>query len=165
MRLLLASVLCLALAASAQQSPLAPHSMYEPPMAAAAATLAASSANVPADLLTTGEKTQWRQTAHYDEAVAIMRRLEKLSPQVKVMQFGTTAQGRAMYMMIVSSDKAFTPAAAAKTNKAVILIQSGIHSAWRNRKPPPRCGSPCRSARPPSASSMPSPTRWVARLI
>ena len=30
--------------------------------------------------------------------------------------------------MIVSSDKAFTPAAAAKTNKAVILIQSGIHS-------------------------------------
>jgi hypothetical protein len=102
--------------------------MYEPPMAAAAATLAASSANVPADLLTTGEKTQWRQTAHYDEAVAIMRRLEKLSPQVKVMQFGTTAQGRAMYMMIVSSDKAFTPATAAKTNKAVILIQSGIHS-------------------------------------
>jgi hypothetical protein len=33
-----------------------------------------------------------------------------------------------MYAMIVSSDKAFTPAAAAKTNKAVILIQSGIHS-------------------------------------
>jgi hypothetical protein len=33
-----------------------------------------------------------------------------------------------MYALIVSSDKAFTPAAAAKTNKAVILIQSGIHS-------------------------------------
>ena len=33
-----------------------------------------------------------------------------------------------MYAMIVSSDLAFTPAAAAKTNKAVILIQSGIHS-------------------------------------
>lgn len=33
-----------------------------------------------------------------------------------------------MYALIVSSDHAFTPAAAAKTNKAVILIQSGIHS-------------------------------------
>ena len=116
------------LTASAQQSPLVPHSMYEPPMAAAAATLAASSANVPADLLTTGEKTQWRQTARYDEAVRIMRRLAVLSSQVKVIQFGTTAQGRPMYAMIVSSDKAFTPAAPAKTNKAVILIQSGIHA-------------------------------------
>ncbi len=33
-----------------------------------------------------------------------------------------------MYALIVSSDHAFTPAAAAKTNKAIILIQSGIHS-------------------------------------
>ena len=33
-----------------------------------------------------------------------------------------------MYVLIISSDRAFTPAAAAKTNKAVILIQSGIHS-------------------------------------
>ena len=57
-----------------------------------------------------------------------MRRLAALSPEVKVIQFGTTSQGRAMYAMIVSSDKAFTPAAAAKTSKAVILIQSGIHS-------------------------------------
>jgi murein tripeptide amidase MpaA len=114
--------------ASAQQNPLVPHSMYEPPMAAAAASLTASAANVPADLLTTGEKTQWQQTARYDEAVRMMRRLAALSPAVKVIQFGTTSQGRAMYAMIVSSDKAFTPAAAAGTNKAVILIQSGIHS-------------------------------------
>jgi murein tripeptide amidase MpaA len=114
--------------ASAQQNPLVPHSMYEPPMAAAAATLTASAAHVPADLVTTGEKTQWQQTAHYDEAVRIMRRLAVLSPEVKVIQFGTTSQGRAMYAMIVSSDKAFTPADAAKANKAVILIQSGIHA-------------------------------------
>ncbi len=130
-RFALVSFVVLALSlvsASAQQDPLVPHSMYEPPMAAAAATLTASSANVPADLLTTGEKTQWHQTARYDEAVRIMRRMAILSPEVKVIQFGTTSQGRAMYAMIVSSDRAFTPAAAAKTDKAVILIQSGIHS-------------------------------------
>jgi murein tripeptide amidase MpaA len=116
------------ISALAQQSPLVPHSMYEPPMAAAAASLTGSSANVPADLLTTGEKTQWQQTARYDEAIRIMRRLAALSPEVKVIQFGTTSQGRAMYAMIVSSDKTFSPAAAVKTDKAVILIQSGIHS-------------------------------------
>src|ERR1700730_9072602 len=37
-------------------------------------------------------------------------------------------------------------------------------SAWRSRKAPPRCGSPCSSARPPSVSSMPSSTKPVARL-
>ena len=125
----LSAVLALSLGSAwAQQNPLVPHSMYEPPMAAAAATLTASSAHVPPELLTTGEKTLWRQTARYEEAVRIMRRMAVLSPEVKVIQFGTTSQGRAMFAMIVSSDRAFTPAAAAKSNKAVILIQSGIHS-------------------------------------
>jgi hypothetical protein len=102
--------------------------MYEPPAAKAAVSLAASSANVPADLLTTGEKTQWRQTGNYAEVVALMRKMEQASPMVKVVQFGTTSEDRTMYAMILSSDRAFTPAAAAKTSKAVILIQSGIHS-------------------------------------
>jgi hypothetical protein len=114
--------------AIAQQSALQPHSMYEPPAAKATASLAASSANVPADLLTTGEKTDWQQTGVYAEAVALMRKLQQMSPQVKMVQFGTTSEGRALYALILSSDRAFTPAAAAKTDKAVILIQSGIHS-------------------------------------
>ena len=78
--------------------------------------------------MTTGEKTQWHETGTYGETVALMRRMERMSPMVKMEQFGVTAQGRAMYVLIVSSDRAFTPAAAAKTQKAVILIQSGIHS-------------------------------------
>jgi hypothetical protein len=134
MRFISNSIVCLAFAfalagwSPAQQNPLAPHSMYEPPMAAAAASMAASTAKSPADLLTTGEKTAWRQTGLYAETVGIMRKIEQRSPFVKVVQFGTTSQGRPMYLMIVSSDKAFTPEAAAKTNKAVVLIQSGIHS-------------------------------------
>jgi murein tripeptide amidase MpaA len=129
MRLPLTLALCLTAATlHAQQSPLAPHSMYEPPMAAAAQTLADSTANVAPDLITTGEKTGWQKTGLYDETVRIMNRIAAISPQAKVIQFATTAQGRAMYAMILSSDKAFTPAAAARTSKAVILIQSGIHA-------------------------------------
>jgi len=114
--------------AIAQQEALQPHSMYEPPAAAAAASLAASTKGAPASLLTTGEKSDWKQTGDYAEAVSLMRKLQAMSPLVKMVQFGTTSQGRAMYALIVSSDRAFTPAEAAKTNKAVILIQSGIHS-------------------------------------
>ncbi|MCU1322889.1 MAG: putative carboxypeptidase [Acidobacteriaceae bacterium] len=117
-----------AMSVSAQQQALSPHSAYEPAAAKAAASLAASGVGAPADLLTTGEKSGWEKTGTYDETVAMMRAMEKRSPLVKVIQFGTTAEGRAMYAMVVSSDRAFTPALAAKTDKAVILIQSGIHS-------------------------------------
>src|SRR5205807_1641845 len=47
------------------QDPIAPHSAFEPPAARAAASLSASTKASPADLLTTGEKTDWRQTEPY----------------------------------------------------------------------------------------------------
>jgi hypothetical protein len=110
------------------QDPIAPHSAYEPPAAKAAASLAASTKDAPQDLITTGEKTDWNETAPYAEAVEIARRLEKASRSVKVLDIGKTPEGRTMIAMIVSKDRAFTPEAAARTNKAVIMIQSGIHA-------------------------------------
>jgi murein tripeptide amidase MpaA len=127
-RSLLVCLVMVTVGAVAQQSAIEPHSGYEPPMAKAAASLAASTAGVKPELLTTGEKTDWNQTGRYDEVVTLIHRMEKMSPYIKVVQFGTTPEGRPMEAVIVSSDKAFTPEAAAKTDKAVILIQSGIHS-------------------------------------
>ena len=121
--------LCLApFTLSAQREALRPHSAYEPPMAAAAVTLAASQSSAPADLLTTGEKTNWQQTGDYAEVQRLMRAMEKRSPSVRVIQFGTTPENRPMEAMIVSRDRAFSPEAARKTGKPIILIQSGIHS-------------------------------------
>jgi len=125
---MLRSALWLAALSAFAQDPIAPHSAIEPPAAKAAASLAASTHASPPDLLTTGEKTDWNETAPYAEAVEISRRLEKASRAVKVVEFGTTPEGRAMIALIVSKDRAFTPEAASRTNKAVIFIQSGIHS-------------------------------------
>jgi murein tripeptide amidase MpaA len=124
LRFSLLIVTCVALA----QDPIAPHSAIEPPAAKAAASLAASTKASPPDLLTTGEKTDWNETAPYAEAVEISRKLEKASRFVKVVEFGTTPEGRAMIALIVSKDRAFTPEAASHTNKVVIFIQSGIHA-------------------------------------
>ncbi len=101
-------LLLLAVSAFAQD-PIAPHSAIEPPAAQAAASLAASTKASPPDLLTTGEKTGWNETAPYAEAVEISHRLEKASRAVKVVEFGTTPEGRAMIALIVSKDRAFTP--------------------------------------------------------
>src|SRR5215467_5357854 len=118
----------LVLVTLAFQSPIAPHSNFEPPAAAAAAALTASTKASPPDLLTTGEKSDWNETGPYSETVEIAYRLEKASRFVKVLDVGTTPEGRTMIALVVSKDRAFTPEAAAKTNKAVIFIQSGIHA-------------------------------------
>ncbi len=102
--------------------------MFEPPAAKAAASLTESTKESPADLITTGEKTDWNETAPYGEAVEISKRLERASRFVKVIDVGKTAEGRTMIGLVVSKDRAFTPEAARRTNKAIILIQSGIHA-------------------------------------
>jgi murein tripeptide amidase MpaA len=107
---------------------IAPHSAIEPAAAGAAVSLGASAQGAPADLITTGEKSDWNLTGPYSEAVELAHRLERASRFVKVVDFGVTPEGRAMIALVVSKDRAFTPEAAARTNKAIILIQSGIHS-------------------------------------
>jgi hypothetical protein len=110
------------------QDPIAPHSASEPAAAKAAASLTASTKESPQNLLTTGEKTGWNETAPYAEAVEISHRLERASKFVKLMDIGTTPEGRTMIALVVSKDRAFTPDDAAKSGKAVIMIQSGIHA-------------------------------------
>ena len=105
-----------------------PHSAFEPPVARAAASLTASTKDARRDLLTTGEKSDWNETAPYAEAVELARRFERASRFVKVLDIGTTPEGRTMIAIVVSRDRAFTPRAAAKTGKAIIMIQSGIHA-------------------------------------
>lgn len=127
--MLRAAFLTLALCwVASAQDPISPQSAMEPPAAKAAASLAASTKASPPDLLTTGEKSDWNETAPYAEAVDIAHKLEKASRAVKVLDIGTSPEGRSIIALIVSKDRAFTPEAAARTNKVIIFIQSGIHS-------------------------------------
>src|ERR1700722_10608608 len=116
------SRLCLA------QDPIAPHSAIEPPAAKAAASLSASTKASPPDLITTGEKSDWNETAPYAEADEIVHSPGRPSREVKLLQIGPTPENLPLVALIVSKDRAFTPEAAARTNKAIIMIQSGIHA-------------------------------------
>ena len=84
--------------------------------------------NVPRIWLTKTERTQWKQTADYDETMRYCRQLEAGSRWVKVESFGRTGQGRELPLLIVSKDRAFTPEAARALGKPIVLIQNGIHS-------------------------------------
>jgi hypothetical protein len=112
----------------AQISSLPLHSAYEPPAAAKAESITASTQAAPKDLLTVAESTQFKETGTYSESLALYARFAKASPFAKLVTLGQTPEGRDIVMLIVSKDKAFTPEAAGKTGKPIVLIQNGIHA-------------------------------------
>jgi hypothetical protein len=92
-----------------------------------AQTLRDSTARAPKDLLTVAEKSDWKETGNYEEAVNFYRQLAARSPYARLLDIGATPQGRRMYALIVSKDKAFAQAEVKATGKPVLLLQNGIH--------------------------------------
>lgn len=80
------------------------------------------------DFATVTEKNDFRVTASYSETVDFYKRLDEASEYAKLTVFGQTPQQRDLHCLIVSKDKAFTPEAAKKTAKAILLVQNGIHA-------------------------------------
>ncbi len=93
----------------------------------ASRSLRESTARAPKDLLTVAEKTDWKETGNYDEAVSFYRQLAARSPYARLVDLGATPQGRRMYALVVSKDKAFAQAEVRATGKPVLLLQNGIH--------------------------------------
>jgi hypothetical protein len=109
-------------------SPLPPHSGFEPPAAEQAESLTGSTRAAPKDLLTVAETSGFKETGRYAESLDLYRKLAAASALAKLVTLGKTPEGREIVMLIASKDKAFTPEAAAKTGKPVVLIQNGIHA-------------------------------------
>jgi len=79
-------------------------------------------------LLTRAELTDYAETGRYEETVEFCRQLAKVSPAVHLTSFGTSAAGRPLPLVIVSRSRAFTPQAAARSGKLLVLIQCCIHA-------------------------------------
>jgi hypothetical protein len=83
----------------------------------------------PDEWLTVAEKTDFRATSSYDQTIVYLYRLEAAAPElIRVTDFGRSGQGRPLPLVIVSSESAFSPEAAAATGKPILLIQSCIHA-------------------------------------
>lgn len=79
------------------------------------------------DWATPAEASGFTRTPRYAETMAYFERLDAASPQVAMLAFGTTPQGRAMRAVIVSKEGVTTPEAAHATGKPVVFIQAAIH--------------------------------------
>ena len=77
---------------------------------------------------TPAEKTNYRQTPNYADTIAFAEQLADASPAIDYRGFGHSGQGRELPLLIASETQTFTPEAARRENKAVVLIQACIHS-------------------------------------
>ena len=77
---------------------------------------------------TCAERTNYAQTGRYDEAVDFCRRLAAASPHAHYASLGVTGEGRELPLLILSRDRTFSPDAARRSGKTLVLIQNCIHS-------------------------------------
>lgn len=77
---------------------------------------------------TTYERSGYVQTGSYAEAVSYCRKLAAASPWARVIQWGASPEGRPMIALVMSKERAFTPEAARKSRKPLVVINNGIHS-------------------------------------
>lgn len=74
------------------------------------------------------ETADFEATPSYEETIAFLRQIEARMPEMKLSFYGTSPQGRPMPLVVVSKEKAFTPADAVRAGKPVVMIQNGIHA-------------------------------------
>ena len=78
--------------------------------------------------VTPSEATKFRQSPSYADTVAWLKKLDAASPELQMISIGRSAEGRDIWMVIASRDRAFTPDALRRSGKATLLAQGGIHS-------------------------------------
>jgi murein tripeptide amidase MpaA len=78
--------------------------------------------------VTPSERDQLRTTPRYDETVAYLKRLVAAAPQLKMISIGKSDEGRDVWMVIASKERAFTPEGLRKSGKPTLLAQGGIHA-------------------------------------
>src|ERR1044072_2530928 len=84
--------------------------------------------SVPAEWLTHAERTDYRETPRYAETIEYAQRLDRASPLIMFRSFGKSGEGRDLPLLIATEGETFTPEAARRAQKAVILIQACIHA-------------------------------------
>ena len=77
--------------------------------------------------LTRPEATKFVETSSYDDVVKYMELMAKASPQIHLMTYGYTFEGRRLPMAVVGAPDA-SPASVRKTGKTRIFVQGNIHA-------------------------------------
>ena len=77
--------------------------------------------------ITPAERTALVESPNYDATIAYLEQLCAKSPWLSLVEFGRSAQGRPLYLVIASTEANPTPESLHASGKPVLLAQAGIH--------------------------------------
>jgi murein tripeptide amidase MpaA len=78
--------------------------------------------------ITPAEAAAFERTPRYEETVAWLRRLVAAAPELHLLSLGKSAEGRDLWMVVASRERARTPQALRASGKPTLLVQAGIHA-------------------------------------
>ena len=79
--------------------------------------------------ITPAEASHFKTTPSYADTRAYLERLAAAAPNtIKLTRFGVSPEGRDLMLVIATSNGEFTPEAARKSGKQILLVQAGIHA-------------------------------------
>lgn len=82
----------------------------------------------PEELITLVEQTDFVQTPKAEQTMAYFQKLADYSPMVNLSTFGQSAQGRDLVAVVLDKDGLQNPEKIRKKGRAIILVESCIHS-------------------------------------
>ena len=77
--------------------------------------------------LTRAERTDYRETSHYEDVLQFPSDLQSGSANLRLASIGTSDEGRRIPLAIVSKPLVATPIEARRNGKLVVYIQANIH--------------------------------------
>ena len=110
---------CLVTAATSPAAPARTQAQTPAPPAAAAP---------PAGPKTTAEATDYAATSTYADVMAYIRELQKLSPFLRVETLATTAEGRAVPLVVIGKPLPQDPLALRTDRRIPVYIEANIHA-------------------------------------
>lgn len=84
---------------------------------------------VPKDLLTVAEQSDFQATSKHSEVVELCQRLAKASPRIKLIaDAGTTGEGRKQPLLVIADPPVGTPEEARVSKKIIVMAFANIHA-------------------------------------
>jgi hypothetical protein len=94
-----------------------------------------SLALAPADRwVTPAEQARFERTPRYDETIAYLKLLAAAAPELRLVSLGKSPEGRDVWMVIASKERAFAPETLRATRKPTVFAQAGIHAGEMDGK-------------------------------
>ncbi len=82
-----------------------------------------------ADWITPAETAHFRTTPSYADTRAYLERLAAAAPDtIRLTRFGVSPEGRDLMLVVAAGGGEFTPEAARKSGKQILMVQAGIHA-------------------------------------